>query len=69
MEAYVKELNLPENMTKDSLEILKEYGNMSSATIIYVLRRIMEKANKGEIGLAAALGPGFSSELLLMRWV
>ncbi|AIE60482.1 type III polyketide synthase [Bacillus methanolicus] len=69
LEAYVKELNLPENMTKDSLEILKEYGNMSSATIIYVLRRIMEKANKGEIGLAAALGPGFSSELLLMRWV
>jgi alkylresorcinol/alkylpyrone synthase len=68
LDAYVKALNLRGNMTEVSLEVLREYGNMSSATILYVLRRFMEKAKQGEIGLAAALGPGFSSELLFMRW-
>jgi alkylresorcinol/alkylpyrone synthase len=68
LDAYVSALNLPESMTKISLDVLKEYGNMSSATILYVLRRFMETAQEGDLGLAAALGPGFSSELLLMRW-
>lgn len=68
LEAYVNALEIPRNKTDISLEVLKEFGNMSSATIFYVLKRFMEKANKGENGLAAALGPGFSSELLLMRW-
>ncbi|RSD26557.1 type III polyketide synthase [Mesobacillus subterraneus] len=68
LEAYVSALHFPESMTQTSLEVLKEYGNMSSATILYVLRRFMESAGEGDIGLAAALGPGFSSELLLMRW-
>jgi alkylresorcinol/alkylpyrone synthase len=68
LEAYVSALNLPENMIETSLSVLREYGNMSSATILYVLRRFMETAREGELGLAAALGPGFSSELLLVRW-
>jgi alkylresorcinol/alkylpyrone synthase len=68
LEAYVKALGLREGMTDISLDVLKEYGNMSSVTILYVLRRFMESAGKGELGLAAAMGPGFSSELLLLRW-
>jgi len=68
LEAYVSALKLPEPMTEISLNVLKEFGNMSSATILYVLRRFMKTASKGELGLAAALGPGFSSELLLLRW-
>jgi alkylresorcinol/alkylpyrone synthase len=68
LEAYVSALNLPEEMIQISLNVLKEYGNMSSATILYVLRRFMKTAREGDLGLAAALGPGFSSELLLMRW-
>lgn len=68
LEAYVKALSLPKEMIEPSLNVLKNYGNMSSATIFYVLKHYMEVANKGEIGLAAALGPGFSSELLLLRW-
>lgn len=56
-------------MTAVSMRILREFGNMSSATILYVLERFMQRGgNKGEVGLAAALGPGFSSELVLMRW-
>ena len=68
LDAYVKALEFPESMTDISLNVLKEYGNMSSATILYVLRRFMENGEAGDLGLAAALGPGFSSELLLMRW-
>jgi alkylresorcinol/alkylpyrone synthase len=68
LEAYVSALDLPETMTEISLNVLREFGNMSSATILYVLRRFMETAKEGDIGLAAALGPGFSSELLLVRW-
>lgn len=68
LDAYEKALQLPKGMTDISLQVLKDHGNMSSATILYVLRRFMEVARPGELGLAAALGPGFSSELLLLRW-
>ncbi|MBM4762067.1 3-oxoacyl-[acyl-carrier-protein] synthase III C-terminal domain-containing protein [Bacillus sp. B15-48] len=68
LEAYSKALNLADDMTDVSLRVLKNYGNMSSVTILFVLKRFMEIANNGELGLAVALGPGFSSELLLMRW-
>ena len=51
------------------MKVLKDFGNMSSATIFFVLERFMERGGeRGEYGIAAALGPGFSSELLLMRW-
>lgn len=69
VEAYQEALGFDERMTEISKGVLKDYGNMSSATIFFVLERFMEQGGeKGEYGLAAALGPGFSSELLLMRW-
>ncbi|CAN7351255.1 type III polyketide synthase [Rossellomorea sp. LjRoot5] len=69
IEAYRDALGMDENMTIESMKVLKEYGNMSSVTILYVLKEFMEKGCElGDIGLGTALGPGFSSELLLMRW-
>lgn len=68
IEAYQEALDFNPEMTQTSLQVLKEYGNMSSSTILYVLRRFMHSGKKGDIGLAAALGPGFSSELLLLEW-
>lgn len=69
IDAYVNALGIPASMTEVSLEVLKQFGNMSSATIFYVLRRFMEMdIPKNTIGLGTALGPGFSSELLLLRW-
>ncbi|RFU64071.1 type III polyketide synthase [Peribacillus saganii] len=69
IEAYRDSLGFSDGHTETSMEILREYGNMSSATILYVLERFMKKRIiRGEYGLAAALGPGFSSEMLLMRW-
>ncbi|PLS03555.1 type III polyketide synthase [Neobacillus cucumis] len=69
LDAYVKSLGIPASMNEISLDVLKNYGNMSSATILYVLKRFMElDVPQGDLGLATALGPGFSSEFLLMRW-
>ncbi|WP_066061177.1 type III polyketide synthase [Neobacillus soli] len=70
IDAYVKSLEIAASMTDVSLEVLKQFGNMSSATIFYVLKRFMEKdLPQNALGLGTALGPGFSSELLLLRWV
>lgn len=69
LDAYHDSLNLPEDATNVSRNILRNYGNMSSATVIYVLRKfMMENVEENKLGLACALGPGFSSELLLVRW-
>ncbi|WP_233522585.1 type III polyketide synthase [Peribacillus glennii] len=69
IQAYEEALGFSQQKTELSMKILQEYGNMSSATILYVLEQFMRNgAQKGDLGLAAALGPGFSSELLLMRW-
>ncbi|MCM3566851.1 type III polyketide synthase [Neobacillus mesonae] len=69
LDAYVKALEIPESMTKVSLDVLSQYGNMSSATIFYVLKQYLEmEIPRGSYGLCTALGPGFSSELLLLKW-
>lgn len=50
-------------------EILRLYGNMSSATVLYVLERIMETQPKsGEKGLMLSFGPGFSAQKVLLEF-
>jgi alkylresorcinol/alkylpyrone synthase len=69
IEAYEKALKINNEMTSISSEVLRKHGNMSSATVYYVLDRFMQKEiPKGDYGIIAALGPGFSSELLLVKW-
>lgn len=53
----------------DTKEILRLYGNMSSATVLYVLERFMEKKlPKGDKGLMLSFGPGFSAQRILLQW-
>jgi predicted naringenin-chalcone synthase len=53
----------------DTKEVLRLYGNMSSATVLYVLERIMESKPKiGEKGLMLSFGPGFSAQRVLLQW-
>ncbi|WP_394232729.1 type III polyketide synthase [Niallia oryzisoli] len=68
LDAYVKALQLKESTIDISFEVLKNYGNISSATVLLVLKGYLQEACTGEWGLCTALGPGFSSELLLLRW-
>jgi len=69
LDAYVDSLGFTEQMIQHSANVLQEHGNMSSATVLYVLDRFMQDdVIENEYGLLTALGPGFSSELVLMRW-
>ena len=53
----------------DTKEVLKLYGNMSSATVLYVLERFMDRGvKKGETGLMLSFGPGFSAQRTLLQW-
>lgn len=53
----------------DTREILRLYGNMSSATVLYVLERFLsKKIAKGEQGLILSFGPGFSAQRVLLEW-
>lgn len=50
-------------------EVLKLYGNMSSATVLYVLEEIMNTNPKtGEKGIMLSFGPGFSAQTVLLKW-
>lgn len=54
---------------KDTKEVLRLYGNMSSATVIYVLERILDAGPQpGEKGLMLSFGPGFSAQRILLQW-
>jgi len=53
----------------DTKEVLRCYGNMSSATVLYVLERYMNKnPAAGDIGLMLSFGPGFSAQRILLKW-
>lgn len=53
----------------DTREVLRTYGNMSSATVLYVLERFLKKKiPKGEQGLILSFGPGFSAQRVLIEW-
>ena len=74
LEAYEAALGFDSTKTDISRDILRENGNMSSPTVLYVLERFMENEPVvGDYGLMAALGPGFCGELLItemgVRWI
>ena len=53
----------------DTKAVLRLYGNMSSATVLYVLERFMDRnPAKGERGIMLSFGPGFSAQRILLEW-
>jgi alkylresorcinol/alkylpyrone synthase len=71
LEYIEEELGLSRDLTRLSWDVLASYGNLSSASVLFVLHETLERSNggAGEHGLMAAFGPGFSAELLLLRRV
>ncbi|MDJ0646575.1 MAG: type III polyketide synthase [Flavobacteriaceae bacterium] len=54
---------------EDTKEVLRLFGNMSSATILYVLERFLDRnLPKGDKGLMLSFGPGFSAQRILIEW-
>ncbi|WP_010530783.1 type III polyketide synthase [Lentibacillus jeotgali] len=69
LEAMTEILQIPQEKIKHSCNVLRDHGNMSSATILYVLNEWMQEGiAPGSKSVLSALGPGFSSELLLLEW-
>lgn len=53
----------------ETKKVLKEYGNMSSATVLYVLEEFLKKdISSGEQGMILSFGPGFSAQRVLIEW-
>jgi alkylresorcinol/alkylpyrone synthase len=69
LEAYQGALELNESSLVYSRNVLREYGNMSSVTVLYILDHFLKTSRpKGKHGLLTALGPGFTSESLVFRY-
>jgi alpha-pyrone synthase len=64
LDAVEKGLELPVDALAVSREVLSCFGNMSSATVMFVLQRIMLQAHPGQRGCAMAFGPGLTAETM-----
>ncbi len=56
---------LPPKALAASREVLSRFGNMSSATVLFVLKSLMDGATEGQHGCAMAFGPGLTAETML----
>ncbi len=65
--AYSDALVVEGDFLKKTRETMSDYGNMSSATVLYVLKKFMEEGFEKGYGLMLAMGPGFSSEMVLLN--
>jgi alkylresorcinol/alkylpyrone synthase len=68
--AYTEALELPEDALEDSYAVLRSCGNMSSASVLFVLERFMrrwQELEPNEFGAVSAMGPGFSVEHAFFR--
>jgi alpha-pyrone synthase len=64
LDAVEKGLGLPRDALAASREVLSRFGNMSSATVMFVLQRIMQQARPGQRGCAMSFGPGLTAETM-----
>jgi alkylresorcinol/alkylpyrone synthase len=74
LEAYQEAFGLQNGELKHAVAVLRDCGNMSSPTVLFVLERVLhgqhgQHVQPGDLVLMGALGPGFSSELALLRGV
>jgi len=65
--AYADALEMEDGFLKNTQEVINENGNMSSATVLYVLEKFVYNGFQNGYGLMMALGPGFSSEMVLLN--
>jgi alkylresorcinol/alkylpyrone synthase len=70
LEAFESTLELPTGALERSWKSLRETGNLSSASVLFVLESLLSsgEAEPGDYGLLMAMGPGFCAELVLLQW-
>lgn len=65
--AYEDALSVEGDFLKNTREVMNDYGNMSSSTVLYVLERFFTQGFKNGYGLMVSMGPGFSCEMALLQ--
>ncbi|HVP62534.1 MAG TPA: 3-oxoacyl-[acyl-carrier-protein] synthase III C-terminal domain-containing protein [Myxococcaceae bacterium] len=70
LQAFESALELPPEALRRSWDSLRRTGNLSSASVLFVLSELLAsgEAGPGDLGLLMAMGPGFCAELVLLRW-
>ncbi len=70
LERAQREMGLGDADLRFSRQVLRQFGNMSSATVLFVLNEVIRsgQASPGDLGVMIALGPGFCAEGALLRW-
>jgi predicted naringenin-chalcone synthase len=64
LDAVEEGLELCPEMLCTSRRVLARYGNMSSATVMFVMRELMQSARSGQTGCAMSFGPGLTAETM-----
>ena len=67
LDAVEQGLSLPAGALRHSRDILARFGNMSSATVMFVLEQVLAQARKGQQGCAMSFGPGVTAETMLFH--
>jgi predicted naringenin-chalcone synthase len=68
LEAVEEAMELPEETNAFAYEVLRQYGNMSSATILFVLQKIMQAGKLTNPNLVSfAFGPGLTVEGMVLK--
>ena len=67
LDSVEKGLELRQDALVSSRSVLAQYGNMSSATVMFVLHQIMQRAESGQQGCAMSFGPGLTAETMLFH--
>ena len=70
MATYRSAFSLPESALRLPRACMREYGNLSSAAVLFMLSDLISSGcpSPGDSGLVLALGPGFAAEMLLLSW-
>jgi alkylresorcinol/alkylpyrone synthase len=70
LEAYRRGLGIPEDALDATRNVLRRYGNLSSASVLFCLKEVLDTRSprEGDTGFLAALGPGFGAEMSLLRF-
>jgi alkylresorcinol/alkylpyrone synthase len=70
LEAMQQALDLPEDALETAWRSLREVGNLSSTSVLLVLQETLDqrRPDAGTYGMMLAMGPGFCSEMVLLRW-
>jgi alkylresorcinol/alkylpyrone synthase len=67
VDAFREALALQGDELRFTEQVLRDHGNMSSPTALFVLQRALAQAKRGDRLLASALGPGFCGEFALLE--